>query len=117
GLLIAANSALLFALFMMVLIGRLSDRCITRGQFWDALPPQMRRSGEASRRMARQAAEQTWLRFAKGAAMAAIVLAGLASASNNVSAWAKALRATVVAELEPGDPPRSGYSARRLPIY
>ena len=119
GLLIAANSALLFALFMMVLIGRLSDRCITRGQFWDALPPQMRRSGEASRRMARQAAEQTRLRFAKGAAMAAIVLAGLACANNNVSAsaWAKVLRTSVVAELEPGDTPRSGYSARRLPIY
>src|SRR5205807_1707445 len=72
GLLIAANSALLFALFLLVLVGRLSDRCITRGQFWGALPAQMRQSGEASRRMARRAAEQTWLRFAKGAAMVAI---------------------------------------------
>src|SRR2546421_12646948 len=119
GLLIAANSALLFALFLLVLGGRLSDRCITRGQFWGALPAQMRQSGEASRRMARRAAEQTWLRFAKGAAMVAIVLAGLACASNNVSAsgWARALRKPVMAELEPGDTPRNGYSSRLLPIY
>src|SRR2546423_7215233 len=101
GLLIAANSALLFALFLTVLVGRLREQCITRGQFWGALPAQMRRSGEASRRMARRAAEQTWLRFAKGAAMVAIVLAGLAYVSNNVPAttWAKALGKPVVAEL------------------
>ena len=119
GFLIAANSALLFALVLTVLVGRLSDRRITRGQFWGALPAHMRQSGEASRRMARRAAEQTWLRFAKGAAMVAIVLAGLACASNNVSAsgWAKALRKPVMAELEPGDTPRSGYSPRLLPIY
>ena len=36
--------------------------------------------------MARRALEETWLRFAKGAAMIAIVLSGLAYASNNVSA-------------------------------
>jgi len=119
GLLIAANSALLFALFLTVLAGRLRDGRIARGQFWGALPAEQRPSGEAGRRMARRAAEQTWLRFAKGATMVAIVLAGLAYATNNVhaTAWAKALRKPVVAELGPRDAAWTGYSARLLPIY
>src|SRR5207249_4577439 len=102
GLLIAANSALLFALVLMVLLGRLNDGRITRGQFWRALPAEKRPSGEAGRRLARRALEETWLRFAKAAAMVAIVLSGLAYASNGVyaSAWAKAVRKPVMAQME-----------------
>jgi hypothetical protein len=85
GLLIAANVALLFALLLMAWIGRLTDRRILRGQFWRTIPPRKRAAGEAGLRMARQALEHTWLRFAKGAAMVAIVLAGLAYASNGLT--------------------------------
>jgi hypothetical protein len=45
--------------------------------------------------MARRALEETWLRFAKGAAAVAVVLAVLAYASHDVSsaAWGAVLRA------------------------
>lgn len=119
GLLIAANLALLFAVALMALAGRLNDRRITRGLFWRALPPQARPYGAGGRRLARRALEETWLRFAKGAAMIAIVLCGLAYASNGVNAatWAKVLGKPAVAQLEPDKAPWTGYrSTRWLPM-
>jgi hypothetical protein len=95
GFLIAANVALLFAFGLMAAVGRLSGAGITRGQFWRALPAEKRPVGEAGLRLAGNALRDTWLGFAKGAAMIAIALSGLAYASNGVSAaaWAKAVRA------------------------
>ena len=119
GLLIAANLALLFAVVLMALAGRLNDRRITRGLFWRALSPQARPSGAGGRRLAQRALEETWLRFAKGGAMIAIVLSGLAHASNGVNAatWAKVLGKPAVAQLEPDTKPGTGYrSARWLPM-
>jgi hypothetical protein len=115
GLLIAANLALVFAFVLMALAGRLNDRRITRGLFWRALPPQTRPSGEGGRRLARRALEETWLRFAKGAAMIAIVLCCLAYASNGVNAatWTRVLGKPIVAQLEPGKAPWAGYRSTR----
>src|SRR5262245_47767240 len=97
GLLIAANLALLFALALMILSGRLTDGRIKRGQFWRTLPPRQRAAGEGGLRMARQALQDTWLRFARGAAALAIVLCGLAYGANgvNASAWTTAVRKPV----------------------
>jgi hypothetical protein len=114
GFLIAANAALLFALFLIALTGR----HITRGQFWRTLPPQARSPGEAGQRMARRALEETWLRFAKGAAAVAIVLSALAYGSSGVSAstFAKAVRKPAIAQTDPGAAAWTGYrSARLLP--
>jgi hypothetical protein len=92
--LIAANVALLFALGLIAKARGLSERSITRGEFWRALPARERPRGETGWRMAHSALEQTWLKFAKGAAAVAIVLCGLAYASHgtNAAAWAQALR-------------------------
>jgi hypothetical protein len=113
--LIAANLALLFALVLMVWAGRLTDRRIRRGQFWRALPPQQRIAGEAGLRMARQALQHTFLRFARGAAAVAIVLSALAYGANGVSAsaWATAVRKPVkVAVIDSEIDTRSWWSGR-----
>ena len=119
GLLIAANSALLFALVLMALLGRLNDRNITRAQFWRALPSEMRTPSEGGRRMARRALEVTWLRFAKAAALIAVLLSGLAYASNgiNATAWAKVARKPIVAQVGSREAAWTDYrSARVLPM-
>jgi hypothetical protein len=116
SLLIAANLALLFALVLMVRAGHLTERRIKRGQFWRTLAPQQRPAGEAGLRMARQALQHTWLRFARGAAALAIVLSALAYGSNGVSAsaWSAAVRKPAVAQSDQAV--WSGYrSARLLP--
>ena len=103
----------------MALAGRLNDRRITRGQFWRTLPPRARPSGQAGRRIAHRALEETWLRFAKGAAMIAIVLSGLAFASNGVSppAWARAVGKPAVTQPDWRGHSWTGYrSARLLPM-
>jgi len=88
--LIAANLALLFSLVLIAQTWRLDERRVARGMFWRTVPPQERPRGEAGLRMARLALEETWLRFAKGAAAVAIVLSCLAFASHDSapSAWA-----------------------------
>ena len=95
ALLAAATVALLFALVLMVRAGRLTEHSVTRGHFWRAVPPRKRPPGEAGARLAQRVVQETWLAFAKGAALAAIVLASLASVSNGTdpSVWAKAARA------------------------
>jgi hypothetical protein len=112
--LIAANAALLFALILIALAGR----HITRGQFWRTLPPQARLPGEAGLRMARRALDETWLRFAKGAAALAILFAVFAYCSNGVSAsaWATAVRKPATTQTEQVKAAWTSYrSARVLP--
>jgi hypothetical protein len=92
-----ADIALLFAFGLIVKSRRLNEHSMVRGEFWRALPPPERPRSEVGRRMARSALEITWLRFARGAAVIAIVLCGLALTSNHAgtSAWAQAFRAPV----------------------
>jgi hypothetical protein len=90
ALLAAANIALLFALGLIAKARALNDHSICRGQFWRALPPRQRPSAEPALRVARTALEQTFLRFAKGAAALAIVLCVLAAASHGDSGAALA---------------------------
>jgi len=86
----AADIALLFALGLILKTRRLNERSLVRGEFWRALPVRERPRGENGRRVARSTLEQTWLRFAKGAAALAIVLCGLAYASHGPQASATA---------------------------
>ena len=86
ALLAAANVALLFALALMARAGRLTETNITRGQYWRTLPKQKRPAGQGGARLAHRALQDTWLTFARGAAMIAIVLASLAYASNSTRA-------------------------------
>ena len=114
ALLIAANITLLFSLVLMARAGGLTDRRITRGNFWHTLPPAKRPPGEAGLRMARQALQETWLRFAKGAAAIAIILSGLAYASNSAdtAAWAKAARTSGLTQMDENKIAGSGYRLR-----
>ena len=100
ALLVAATVALLFALVLMARAARLTERNVTRGQFWRTVPPRNRPPGEAGARLASRVLRETWLRFAKAAAMVAIVLASLAYVSKDSapSAWAKAARAPAQTE-------------------
>ena len=111
--LIAANVALLFALLLIAAVSHLT-RHVTRGPFWNTLPPAQRPATEAGRRIACRALRDTWLTFAKGASAVAIVLCGLAYASNGVSAsaWAAAARAPAANQSQPSGPGRAIY--RRL---
>ena len=115
ALLVAATVALLFALVLMVRAGRLTERNVTRGRFWRTVPPRKRPPGQAGARVAHRVLQETWLAFAKGAALAAIVLTSLAYVSNRTgpSAWAKAGRATAQAALT--DNATAYRSARLLP--
>jgi hypothetical protein len=76
--LLAANFALLFSLLLIARISFLTDARIVRGTFWRTVPARHRPAGEAGVRIARTVLEETWLRFAKGAAAAAIIMCGLA---------------------------------------
>jgi hypothetical protein len=111
ALLIAANITLLFSLVLMARAGGLTDRRVTRGSFWRTLPLASRPPGEAGLRMARQALQETWLRFAKAAAAAAIILTGLACASNSAdkTAWAKAARTSGLTQMDANKVVWSGY--------
>ena len=117
ALLAAATVALLFALVLMVRAGRLTARNVTRGQFWRAVPPRKRLPGQAGARLAQRALRETWLSFAKGAAMVAIVLASLAYVSKDIapSAWAKAARAPAQTEAAATGNWTGYRSARLLP--
>jgi hypothetical protein len=118
ALLIAANLALLFSLVLVIRTNRLDEGRIARTEVWRTVPPRQRPPGEAGLRMARAALEETWLRFAKGAAAAAIVLCTLAYASHGVTgaAWAQAAREQGETARGPGNALiGSAYAARLLP--
>jgi len=114
--LIAANIALLFALTLMARAGRLNVQRITRGMFWRTLPPARRPAGDAGLRLACRALGETWLQFAKGAAVLAIALSSLAYASNGVgqAAWAKAVRAHGMAQTAARSSSAMTYRVGRL---
>jgi uncharacterized membrane protein len=117
ALLVAATVALLFALVLMARASRLTERNVTRGQFWRTVPPRNRPPGEAGARLASRVLRETWLRFAKAAAMIAIVLASLAYVSKDSapSAWAKATRAPAQTEAAATGNWTGYRSARLLP--
>jgi hypothetical protein len=117
ALLAAANIALLFAFALMARAGRSTEANITRGQYWRTLPKQKRPAGEGGARLAHRALQETLLGFAKGAALIAVALAGLAYLSNSTSAsgWAKAVRATASAEAAANNHWTGYRSARLLP--
>lgn len=89
-LLIGANVALIFSLWLIASTGRLTERHVARHSIWRTVPVQKRPPGEAGLRMARGAIEDVSLRFAKGAAGVAIVLAALAFVSNNTTSSVRA---------------------------
>jgi uncharacterized membrane protein len=117
ALLVAATVALLFALVLMARASRLTERNVIRGQFWRTVPPRNRPPGEAGARLASRVLRETWLRFAKAAAMIAIVLASLAYVSKDSapSAWAKATRAPAQTEAAATGNWTGYRSARLLP--
>jgi len=85
-----ADIALLFALGLIVKSRSLNEHSIVRCAFWRALPARERPRSEIGRRMAYSMLERVWLHSAKGAAAVAIVLCGLALASNHASTSASA---------------------------
>ena len=91
ALLIAANFALLFSLGLVVRTYQLDEHRIFRTTFWQTIPARQRPRDDVGLRLARAALEETWLRFAKGAAAAAIVLCALAYASHDGAGtpWAR----------------------------
>ena len=115
ALLAAATVALLFALVLMARAGRLTERNVTRGQFWRTVPPRNRPPGQAGARLAARVLRETWLTCAKGAAVATIVLSSLAYVSSVTapSAWAKAARAQAAVT----DNATAYRSARLLPTH
>jgi hypothetical protein len=90
-----ADIALLFALGLVVRSRQLNEQSIVRCQFWRALPASERPHGAGGRRVAYSMLERVWLHSAKGAAAIAIVLCGLALASNHAATTASAERLPV----------------------
>ena len=91
--LIWANIALLFSLWLVARALRLDDERLARGAFWRTIPAKRRPAGDAGLRMGRAILQETWLRFAKGAAVAAIVLCALAYANHDPDSLAVAGKA------------------------
>lgn len=94
ALLIAANFALIFSVVLVIRANLLDERQVVRTSCWHTVPPRRRPPGEVGPRLARAALEETWLRFAKGAAAVAIVLCTLAYASHEATASAPAATAS-----------------------
>lgn len=119
ALLIAANLALLYSLTLVIRTTRLDEQRIARGELWRTVPVQQRPHGEAGLRVARVVQEETWLRFAKGAAGVAIVLSALAYASHGVAdaTWAQAARQQGETTVMTGNAMiGSAYGARLAPM-
>lgn len=79
--LVGANVAVIFALVLIAKVRSLSDGAVVQA-LWRGLPAHARPRGEAGQRMAQTTMADTWLRFARGAAVIAIVFCGLAYASH-----------------------------------
>jgi hypothetical protein len=71
---IGANVTLLFSLVLIVRALRLNEERIIKVEAWRALDPNERPEGEQGRRLACQHLEELMLRFAKTAALTAVVL-------------------------------------------
>jgi hypothetical protein len=76
--LIGANIALLFSLALVAWNSCLDDNRVVRTEAWRLSPPAQRPAGQAGRHWARRTLGELALRFAKGSAMAAIVLSASA---------------------------------------
>ena len=117
--LIAANSALLFALLAHAPggpPGRPAHH--TRAVLAHIAARGRARRDDTGRLMARRALEETWLRFAKGAAAVAILFSGLAYASNcqRDARGPQRSASTAMAQIDSGEYSWTGYrSARLLP--
>ena len=85
----SANVALIFALVLIAKVRSLGDGAVVQA-LWRTLPAHARPRGEAGQRMARITLAETWLRFARGAAVIAILFCGLAYASHGPDASAQA---------------------------
>lgn len=88
-----ANVALIFALVLIAKVRSLRDDAVVQA-LWRALPAHARPRGEAGERMAQSTLAETWLRFARGAAVIAMVFCGLAYASHGPGNAAQALQIT-----------------------
>ena len=71
---IGAHIALIFAIVLLLRAACLSEARMERTEAWRILKPQERPVGDAGRRSARDDLQEVTLRFAEGAAAAAIVL-------------------------------------------
>jgi len=94
ALLVGANIALLFAVFLMAKARSLKDNAVAQ-TMWRALPPHERPRGRVGQRMAQRTLAEMWLRFARGAAVVAILLCALAYASHGPRASAQSLDMTI----------------------
>lgn len=88
--LVGANVALIFALVLIAKVRSLSDGAVVQA-LWRSLPAHARPHGEAGQRMAQSTLAETWLRFARGAAVIAMVCCALAYASHGPGSSAQAL--------------------------
>lgn len=77
-----ATIALIFALTLIAKVRSLSDKSAALA-IWRALPAHVRPRGEAGQRMAQRTLAETWLNFARGAAVIAIVFCALAYATHS----------------------------------
>ena len=91
--LVGANVALIFALVLIAKVRSLRDGAVVQ-RLWRSLPAHTRPRGDAGQRMAQSTLTDMWLRFARGAAVIAIVFCGLAYASHGPDSSAQALQIT-----------------------
>ena len=91
--LVGANVALIFALVLIAKVRSLSDGAVVQA-LWRSLPAHARPRGDAGQRMAQSALTEMWLRFARGAAVIAMVFCALAYASHGPGNSAQALQIT-----------------------
>jgi hypothetical protein len=87
--LVGATIALIFALVLIAKVRNLSDGAVIQA-LWRSLPARARPRGEAGQRMAQSTLAETWLRFARGGAIIAIVCCGLAYATHGPGSLALA---------------------------
>jgi hypothetical protein len=85
ALVIGANVALLFSLCLILRASLMSEERVTRTEAWRVLPRDQRPAGEGGRQWACGDLKWMWLRYAKAAAMVAIVLAGSSFVVGNPS--------------------------------
>jgi len=89
--LVGANVALIFALVLIAKVHSLSDGAVLQ-RLWRSLPAHARPRGDTGQRMAQSALTEIWLRFARGAAVIAMVFCVLAYASHGPGSSAQALQ-------------------------
>ena len=84
-----ATVALIFALVLIAKVRSLADGAVVQA-LWRSLPAHARPRGEAGQRMAQSTLAETWLRFARGAVVIAMVFCALAYATHGPGTSAQA---------------------------